>query len=89
VNDWLKANGFALMQAALLLAVLGGQWQVRQDNAVAQVEELQARVRILETLASTERSRLDAIYSLRAVAENQNIEILRRLSVIEKKLDER
>jgi hypothetical protein len=80
VNQWLRANAWQVLVSAIGILLLVGQYQERQAG-------LSDRVDLLETMAREERQRLDSVYYLRPLGEAQNLEVVRRLTAIEAKLD--
>ncbi|MGE3191455.1 MAG: hypothetical protein AB7N90_17350 [Vicinamibacterales bacterium] len=89
MNGWLKQNLFQLLMAGAMVILLAGQWQERQAHDADRLTAIEARVADLERYHTSERARLDTVYMPRELSLSQNVEILRRLDVIEKKLDGR
>ena len=89
MNGWLKQNLFQVVMALLMAALLAGQWQARQALDAERLSTIEAKVAELDRFHTSERVRLDSVYMPRELSLSQNVEILRRLEVIERKLDGR
>ena len=88
MGNWLRSNAWHLITTAALVFLLAGQWQERQTGTIDDLREVKARVQSIESWQTSERGRLDPIYLAREVSIAQNTEILRRLEVIERELQQ-
>lgn len=87
-SSWLKSNAWHLFSGGALVMLLAGQYQERQSNMAGRLTAVEQRVLMLEGGQSTERTRLDPIYTPREVSTTQQSEISRRLGSIESELRE-
>lgn len=88
LGEWVRGNAWHLITTAALIFLMAGQWQERQSGAIADVRDIKTRVQAIEAWQTAERGRLDPIYLAREVSIAQNAEILRRLDVIERELQQ-